>query len=314
MSILYTRTWPAAALRAAHPPRFTDPNKLAVVAVGEGPWAGEITVTRVGPAALPPAIPAEAPAWVLSPGPFTYGDDEPGFTPWHVNFADPELFFAYGGRLFAQDEVQATEHPALGSVREALLAEGLPARTLGPEGPTPVLVRGVERRIEVDTAPSLQNPGGLYGNRFTMAPRAKVVAATTALRPPTVSNLVAIAAPAAGQGAYSAAQLRAILVTAYTGFSAAVADSPGSVEVRTGFWGCVAFGGNRTVMTALQLLAARLAGVARLRFYAFDATGARDAEAGLAEFNRLLRPGTEPAAFLAALEARGHRWGLSDGN
>lgn len=314
MTLLYRRSWDAAALRAAHPPRFTDSNKQAVVAVGDGPWTGTVTVSRYGPEALPAAIPAAAPEWVAAAGHFTYGDGDAACTSWHLNFADPELFFAYGGRLFAQDEVQATEHPALGSVREALLAEGLAARTTSMEGPTPVLVSGVERRIAVETAPSLENIGGLYGNRFAGAPRPKVLAATTALRPPPVSNILAIAAPVGGVGAYTRAQLRSVLVTAYSGFAAAVAESPLPVEVRTGFWGCGAFGGNRTVMVALQLLAARLAGVSRLRFYAFDAAGARDAEAGSAELASLLSGTGTTDALLDVLLARGHRWGVSDGN
>ena len=40
---------------------------------------------------------------------------------WHVNFADPQLFVAYGSGLLAQDELQAAEHPMLGSVREKAL-------------------------------------------------------------------------------------------------------------------------------------------------------------------------------------------------
>ena len=32
---------------------------------------------------------------------------------------------------------------------------------------------------------------------------------------------------------------------------------PQAAKVRTGFWGCGAFGGNRTLMTLLQLLADR---------------------------------------------------------
>lgn len=39
----------------------------------------------------------------------------------HVNFADPNMFVAYSGPLFAQDEIQVMEHPTLASVREYLL-------------------------------------------------------------------------------------------------------------------------------------------------------------------------------------------------
>ena len=37
----------------------------------------------------------------------------PGAIEWDVNFADPHLFFACGGPLFAQDEIQVAEHPIL---------------------------------------------------------------------------------------------------------------------------------------------------------------------------------------------------------
>ena len=47
---------------------------------------------------------------------------------------------AYGSALLAQDELQAAEHPVLGAIREALLAEGQPARTEDTTGATPVLV------------------------------------------------------------------------------------------------------------------------------------------------------------------------------
>ena len=56
------------------------------------------------------------------PGYFDYTPalDRADAVEWHVNFADPHLFVAYGSRLFAQDEMQVAEHPALGSLKEAL--------------------------------------------------------------------------------------------------------------------------------------------------------------------------------------------------
>jgi hypothetical protein len=56
---------------------------------------------------------------------------------WHVNFADPNLFYAYGSVFFAQDEIQVAEHPILGSLREAIVAEGRPATTMANGRPTP---------------------------------------------------------------------------------------------------------------------------------------------------------------------------------
>jgi len=52
-----------------------------------------------------------------------------GAVEWHVNFADPRLFTAYGSGLLAQDEMQVAEHPALGALREALSARRWPTLT-----------------------------------------------------------------------------------------------------------------------------------------------------------------------------------------
>jgi hypothetical protein len=57
-------------------------------------------------------------------------------------------------------------------------------------------------------------------------------------------------------------------------------------------------------MTILQLAAARLAGVARVRFYAFD-------EAGMRIFDEA-RAVTGDA--IGAVLERGYRWGTGDGN
>ena len=74
-----------------------------------------------------------------------------GAAEWHVNFADPALFVAYGSSLFAQDEMQVAEHPALGALAEALRAGARVALTEQGGKATPVLVAGVERRCRVAT-------------------------------------------------------------------------------------------------------------------------------------------------------------------
>jgi len=176
---------------------------------------------------------------------------------------------------------------------------------------TPVLVAGVERRCTIATAPCADRPRGLYGNQFAHADAATIRAAITVHHPAPRSNLIAIAAPVGG-GAYSREQISYASSAAYTGFAAAVEESarrwPGvPVEVRTGFWGCGAFGGNRELMTMLQLFAARSAGVARLRFYAFDDAGRADYERGV----RAMIDVGEPD--LDAIVERGYVWGVSNG-
>ncbi|HET9620447.1 MAG TPA: hypothetical protein VFP84_03695 [Kofleriaceae bacterium] len=322
LTCLLRRSFEPNALLAAHPPRLFHDQKQLVFALACPPGArhaGTIEVTRWAAAALPAACTLAASALIARPGVFDYAGATDGV--WHVNFADPRLFFAYGSRLLAQDELQCAEHPALGSVREAIAAEDeAHAWTVDRSGPTPVLVRGAERRcaIATDVNPDEDRPAGLYGNQFAYAPEAAIRRAVRALAPAVPSNLIAIAAPSGGHGVYTPAELAHVLVTAYTGFAAAVAESrrawPGTpVEIRTGFWGCGAFGGNRVVMTMLQILAAQLAGVDRLAFYVFDAGGLADYRAGEAALASRIVDGAPLADALASLAALGLRWGVGNG-
>lgn len=90
---------------------------------------------------------------------------------------------------------------------------------------------------------------------------------------------------------------------------------PGApTEIRTGFWGCGAFGGNREVMVILQLLAARLAGVTRLRFYAFDDAGLARFAAGSAVLERVMAPGEPLDELIERIADLDYQWGVSDGN
>jgi hypothetical protein len=271
---------PPAMLRHSH-------KRLAYELAMSGPApAGQIEVTRWRSRELPKrnehSFRTEL---VIEPGYYVYGDEP---TTWHVNFADPSLFAYYGTALLAQDELQCLEHPALGPIHEAL---GDHAKT-EDDGPTPVLVKNVERRCAL---------AGLYGNAFAAASVDNVRSALSLVRPPTHTNLIAIAAPV-GSGVYSRRELELILSTAYTGFAAAVNE--GASEIRTGFWGCGAFGGNRVVMTAMQLYAAQLAGVARVRFYAFDDAGRADAVAGAALCSDRV---------IDAIRERELRWGVGNG-
>jgi hypothetical protein len=303
-------TWPAAELVAAHPPRFSNENKERVHAIACPPGAvhaGTITATRWDTMPLPerwqrPTI--ESVEW--HPGPYDYVTRREGACVWHVNFADPNLFFGYGTALFAQDELQCAEHPALASVREAMIAAGVPARTADAGRATPVLVAGVERRCEVR---------GLYGHRFGKADAVTLKRAVYPLVPAPRHNILAIAALSHGDGTYTAAQIRETLTIAYTGFRAAVLESDAlgvPTELHTGFWGCGAFGGNREVMVLLQWLAASAAGVTQLVMHVMD-------DAGLALGARVReRVAAMPAEvsldeLVAWVAGLGLRWGVGNG-
>lgn len=327
--LIVRQEFDTAALVAEYPPRFSLPHKQLVhrLCTGGSAPRGRLVYSRWRAARLPELVTSAATEVVLREDVFTYPPPTAGVHEWTLNFADPQLFVAYAGPLLAQDELQVLEHPALGSLREALNAS--PHARMRPvtveDGVnTPALVRGVERRCALATDPDLLEgrPLGLYGNRFARAAEDAVRRALRVIDPPTLSNILAMAAPLGGYGAYSLAEIREIVRTAYTGFRAARLEAelemgPGArLLVNTGHWGTGAFGGNRPLMATLQFLAARLAGVDKLVFHTVDEAGVtpcRDAERLLQE---LLPPEREVRleGVLEHLAARGFVWGESDGN
>ena len=312
----------ADQLMAEHPPRVAVTNKRAVFDIAVPPGTthtGTIECTRWPASPLPEMIPAAvgpAPV-VVTPDLFEYGVGPPETMAWHLNFAHSDLFVAYASSLFAQDEMQVAEHPALGAVREALVAKGLEHWTRVGNEPTPILITGVERRCRIATAPDAAagRPNGLYGNAFARASAAAVRAATTAILPPTISNIIAMEAPTGGSGRYSGTEITSILTTACTGFRAAVNESRGyRTIIHTGFWGCGAYGGDRELMGLLQLLAARAAGVHTVRFHAFDSAGVEVMARALRMVESFGAGELPTASIIQRVVDRGYAWGVSDGN
>ena len=320
----------AERLMADHPPIWRHPNKQVVFEISCPPGSihrGEIHYSRWAAMELLARLDARAAARrVEGHGGFYNYAPAPGAgrgAEWHVNFADPNLFAAYGSPLFAQDEMQVAEHPALGALSEALEAGGRRVVTAERGRPTPVLVTGVERRCRIATDPDAGEgrPHGLYGNAFARADAETVRRATTAIDPPTTTNLIAMAAPAGGDGRYSARTIERILATAFTGFRAAVLESARHhgdrrpVFVHTGFWGCGAFGGHRVLMAMLQALAAEMAGVERLLFHTAGPGGADALSAAIVRINNLASAhAVETRSLIDQITAIGFAWGVSDGN
>lgn len=326
---LFRRDFDTDAVVRAQPPRFRHANKRLVYELccpSGTVHQGRLGVSRWAARPLPAEYALSRCEVVVRPAVYDY---TPAAWPvWHVNFADPQLFVAYGSPLLAQDELQVLEHPALGALREFLLAEKLPTLTEERGASTPILCAGVQRRCALDTAPDAEagRPRGLYGNRFARESAQAIRTAVRIVAPPTVSNLICMAAPAGGHGRYRDSEIVSILTTAWTAFRAAVLESapwvdaenrPLPIEIRTGFWGCGAFGGSRPLMALLQVLAARLAGVQRLTFYAFDQAGVIPFQEGQGALDAALRRGSAGeslTALLARIEQRGFQWGVSDGN
>lgn len=309
----------------SYPPRFADRNKRAVFAELMRPGEeakGTITFTRWREGALPAARSGAQPDVLERGGFFVYGEPlPPGTMAWHLNFAMSDCFGAYAGPLLAQDELQVLEHPALASIREAAAGERLSLLCVEEGRPTPVLLSGVERRGRLDTRRGPGRPWGLYGNVFARAHPDAVHAAIERIDPPTLSNILAIEAPAYGSGLYTQEQLEYVLATAATGFRCAVLETrrvaqksgqKGRTRIHTGFWGAGAYGGNRECMALLQLLAAELAEVEELVFYSVDAAGS----ATFAEAARLHGELPEDASIRQLVEQVAEMkfaWGVSNG-
>jgi hypothetical protein len=325
---LYRKSFEVARLVQTHPVKLRDPNKKVLFDIASPPnckHAGQIEMSRWPQIAIPDEI-AMTGETILEPRAdvFGYETPAPNATEWYLNFANGDLFCAYGAAAFAQDEIQVAEHPALGSLREALIAEKCSVFTVDGNHPTPILIHGVERRCSISTAE-------IYGRSFARAKRETIQNATKRIEPPTRTNIIAMEAPAGGIGKYSARDLKFILGTAFTGFAAAKIESASmQVTVHTGFWGCGAYGGNRVLMTLLQILAAKLAGIDRLVFHTVTANGiaaVKDASEKLDNFlgnragiwTRFLGKSVKDESVslnevLCRIENAGFTWGESDGN
>jgi len=326
------RVLDAQKLVAEFPPRITNPNKQLVYLIACPPGSahsGQIAFSRWTGMGLPTALEADgARTRFEARGDYFDYEPPPEGSPaveWYLNFAHSHLFCAYGGPLFAQDEMQVAEHPALGSLREALLRSDIKPLTVENGKPTPALVRGVERRCRVatDRNAALGRPNGLYGNNFSMASAEAVARATQAVTPPTISNLLAMEAPPGGCGRYTRQEIEYILSTAFTGFAAARLEScqvrarPSEVVVHTGFWGCGAYGGNRILMALLQLLAARMARLDRLVFHTGDAASSHAILQACETLQQVVESGAQPrkvSDIVLQVESIGFQWGVSDGN
>ncbi len=316
----------AASLVRDHPPRFKHPNKRLVYerVMTAGPPRGTITYSRWAEPPWPAALPDAEPRVTVREDVFGYEPPAEGVTAWYLNFAHTLLFVAYGGPLLAQDELQVLEHPALGSIREALAGTadpGLRPVTREDGRATPVLLAGVERRCALATDVDLDagRPLGLYGNRFAKASADTVLRSLRVLAPPTRSNILAMEAPPGGAGPYTRGDIERALLTAYAGFAAARAESqamsPAStVAVHTGHWGTGAYGGDRVLMAAVQLLAARMAGVDELVFHTVSPEGTPPVREALGHVAALGQSGRDVPSIVDALDAMGFAWGSGDGN
>jgi hypothetical protein len=313
-------TYDASLLVQEYPPTFSNKNKAHLLSLhnrGE-PYEGNITYSRWKKMALPKTYTKSDTELDVREDIYQYQRHEvPDEVEWYVNFADEVLFVAYSGPLFAQDEIQVAEHPILASLVDLYRKKYKNDSSRRPytkdrSDPSPVLIQGVQRRIHVE----LDNTG-LYGNSFSRAPTDAITRATTIIRPPTITNLIAIEAPQ-GYGVYTLYTIRFILDTCYTGFMAAKLQGNGAkCAIHTGNWGTGAYGGNKVLMAMIQIIGARLAGIDKLVYHTFMPVFTNAYKEALKTLDEKLAPkGTTISVdeLLDKIEGLHLRWGVSDGN
>jgi hypothetical protein len=310
-----------------HPPHLLHEGKQVVYETACPPGTvhgGELSYSRWSAMVLRESVdPSGAEERVhIRPTIYDYVNPNEDAVHWYVNFADARLFFGCGTSLLAQDELQVAEHPALASLMQALSSRGDASLTVENGKPTPILVMGAERRclVATDVNPDEGRPYGLYGSLFGVAPSEVVRRATRRIDPPTLSNIIAIAAPPGGEGAYAEHEIERILATAYTGFRAAVLETQtqcghSRAIIHTGWWGCGVFGGNKVLMAMLQIVAAHMADVNSLQFYSVTDRQMDAVEYALARLREIGEEGAlATKEFIGRMVALELRWGVGDGN
>lgn len=316
---LEQRTLDARSIAAQFPPKLVDPNKAVLYAAvlnDATRHEGSIALSRWPSRSLAGLeLPSTSATRVeASPTPLAYPPSDHRCTHWTLNFSGRSAFYAYGAAAFAQDEQQVAEHPVLASIREAFVAEGRDLVTRDETGaPTPVLLHGVQRHARI-TDPAL------YGRRFAHASPDSIRQAVTPIVPATRSNIIAVEAPSARTEPDAEDAIKYALRAATTAFTAATRVTNGQAIVHTGFWGCGAYGGDRVLMTMVQIAAARASAIEHIVFHVLDEAGVRDATRAIAALDAAIEvlvsdersvAMTDLASVLAQM---GFDWGDGDGN
>jgi len=332
--VLYRQSFDALKLESDYPPKFKCINKVLVYSM-ISPLRDDDTkviIAKYSSIPFPSSVDNTVTKHIVREDGYTYVKEkfEGYIVEWYVNFADYALFGFYGGNLFAQDEMQVMEHPALGSVREALLKIAKNDISAAPitrdkktGDPTPFLIQGVKRRValSIDPNPKAGRPDGLYGHNFAEASDEAICKATRIVDPPTLSNIVAMEAPY-GKGKYTLGQIQDIFSTAFTSFAATMLESTKTygnctVVIHTGNWGTGAYGGNKVLMAILQMLAADVAGVDVLIYHAFDKSSVdayKTAQGVLESILTDVKEGETLQEALHYLYKQDFKWGVGDGN
>ncbi len=186
-------------------------------------------------------------------------------TLWVFNFADPNLVGYHHSCLFAQDEIQVAEHPYMSSCRKLIQDNGYDATTIDENGDgTPILLTNIPRMCSVKIT------NEIYGKNFEKASIELIKNHIEQFEKATYSNIMAICSLNGFSGFYTPSQIGWLMTNLYGAFYNAKRISNTNIAVQTGFWGCGAFGGNKTLMVAIQVIVAYIANISSITFYTLE--------------------------------------------
>ncbi|EGR32616.1 tyrosyl-tRNA synthetase, putative [Ichthyophthirius multifiliis] len=253
--------------------------------------------------------------------------DQNKYMEWYLNFADQQLFGFYNSGLYAQDEIQCSEHPLLAHIREYAIDQSQHKENIVPlthqnGEPTPILIIGAHRLGTIFSIKN-NNPQIYYGNNFCAIHTAKSIDQVLQIfdqGSQHVTNIIAMAAQGYKSGEYTFQQISFTLKTAYIAFKKAVEFSENKkCIIHTGNWGTGAFGNNLKLMFYIQILAGNLAGVDVLEYHSFSVEIQEQCQSFLYDYNKDIVPELEKNKIdiddiIILLEKLKFKWGKSDGN
>jgi hypothetical protein len=177
-----------------------------------------------------------------------------------ANFGDPEIFVGAQRGLFAQDEVQIAEHPALNHLKNYFNTNKKAGKINRSEFQA-ALITGAKRYGSFK--------GQYYGKKFALAKPEQFKGDLTILKKPRKSKIAIIVAPRGpDKTPYSKKDLEKLLYPVITVLTAIKQKySNKKIVFHTGNWGAGAFGGSHKAAAIMQLLAARISCIDEIRYY-----------------------------------------------
>ena len=228
---------------------------------------------------------------------------------WAVNFADPNIFQYYGTDLFAQDEIQVAEHPFLASIREMLLVKRFNTNTIDDNGfGSNMIFTNIPRMCSIEISDKI------YGVNFKNCDLENILYSTKTIHN-SISNIIAMSSLFGFDGLYRAEQIGWLISNAYSAFvGAKLISNTKSCSIQTGFWGCGAFGGNKTLMIIVQIIVAHLSRVEKISFYIVNQKNLICANEAVLLAKKLLNNFSSTECIINELVNLNFNWRNSDKN